>query len=141
MEIYVKSTGQTVRVFAKEDGVDVTGNLVRTSDVGSVVDIGKIRKALSDWESQNPDGRDVIVLPEDSYGFAIDGQAYPEALYSCEDFAITRDEDGRIWFSDPDSRIGDVELRKPIKNPDYIKWDDVRGWIYKNGKDLPWKED
>ena len=30
------------------------------------------------------------------------------------------------------------ELSREIKNPGYIKYDENRGWIYKNGRELPW---
>ena len=77
----------------------------------------------------------------DVYGMAyqaagIDVQE-PDVIYSGSGYCITRDEDGHIWFEDNNNRD---ELARAPKNPEYIKWDESRGWIYKNGRDLPWKE-
>lgn len=67
------------------------------------------------------------------------GVEIPEytVLYQGDGYTIFRKKDGSIWFEDNNDQ---VELRSELKHPDYIKWDDSRGWIYKNGRDLPWKE-
>lgn len=52
-------------------------------------------------------------------------------------FFIITDEKGNYFFED-DSSI--CCLKHNIKNPSNIIWDEHRGWIYKNGKNLPWAD-
>lgn len=52
-------------------------------------------------------------------------------------FFIITDEKGNYFFED-DSSI--CRLKHNIKNPSNIIWDEHRGWIYKNGKNLPWAD-
>ena len=58
-----------------------------------------------------------------------------EVIYDGDGYFITRDSDGRIYFEDNNEVC---ELSHEIKNPGYIKYDEYRGWIYKNGRELPW---
>ena len=41
------------------------------------------------------------------------------------------------YFSDNNTYR--AKMKHKIKSPNYIKWDEQRGWIYKNGKELPWE--
>lgn len=58
-----------------------------------------------------------------------------DVIYDGNGYSITRDSDGRIYFEDNNDIC---ELSHEIKNPGYIKYDENRGWIYKNGRELPW---
>ena len=58
--------------------------------------------------------------------------------YEGDGYWITRDEEGRVWFEDNMAR---AELARVPNAPDYIKYDEFRGWIFKNGRELPWKND
>lgn len=58
-----------------------------------------------------------------------------EVIYDGDGYFITRDSDGRIYLEDNNEVC---ELSREIKNPGYIKYDENRGWIYKNGRELPW---
>lgn len=50
-------------------------------------------------------------------------------------YYIECDANGIYYFCDAASR---APLQHALKNPDYVKWDENKGWIYKNGRELPW---
>ena len=56
-------------------------------------------------------------------------------IYTGNGYYITQDENGVYYFEDNNDVC---ELSHEIKNPGYIKYDENRGWIYKNGRELPW---
>lgn len=56
-------------------------------------------------------------------------------IYTGNGYCITQDENGVYYFEDNNEAC---ELAHEIKNPGYIKYDENRGWIYKNGRELPW---
>lgn len=60
-----------------------------------------------------------------------------KTIYYGNSFFIITDEKGNYFFED-DSSI--CHLKHNIKNPSNIIWDEHRGWIYKNGKNLPWAD-
>ena len=59
-----------------------------------------------------------------------------EMIYQGSGYWIERDEDGWIYFSD--EQTCQAELAHPLNDYSYIKYDENKGWIYKNGRELPW---
>ena len=59
-----------------------------------------------------------------------------EMIYQGGGYWIERDEDGRIYFSD--EQTFQAELAHHLNDYSYIKYDENKGWIYKNGRELPW---
>lgn len=58
-----------------------------------------------------------------------------ELIYNGEGYWIEQDKDGRIYFND---NMTKAELSHPLNDYSYIKYDENKGWIYKNGRELPW---
>lgn len=56
-------------------------------------------------------------------------------IYNGDGYYITRGDDGVFYFEDDNSVC---PLNHEIRNPGYIKFDENKGWCYKNGKELPW---
>ena len=58
-------------------------------------------------------------------------------IYNGNGYCISQ-EDGKFFFSD-DNVV--CELAHEIKHPEYIHFDENKGWCYKNGKQLPWADE
>lgn len=56
-------------------------------------------------------------------------------VYDGGEYWIEMESNGTAWFCDENACC---ELTKIPRDPSYIKYDEHRGWIYKNGRDLPW---
>lgn len=57
-------------------------------------------------------------------------------LYDGRTFFIVKD--GKKFYFADDSSV--CLLKNNIDNPGDIIWDEHRGWIFKNGEELPWAE-
>lgn len=60
-----------------------------------------------------------------------------KTVYDGGNFFIVLDENGNYYFEDNNSVC---LLKHGIKHPKNIIWNEYKGWIYKNGKNLPWAE-
>lgn len=59
-----------------------------------------------------------------------------KTVYYGGSFFIVKDRN-KFYFED-DSTV--CLLKNKINNPEDIVWDEHRGWIFKNGDELPWVE-
>lgn len=59
-----------------------------------------------------------------------------KTVYYGGNFFIVKD--GNNFYFEDDASV--CLLKNKINNPEDIVWDECRGWIFKNGKDLPWEE-
>ena len=58
-----------------------------------------------------------------------------EMVYDGEGYWSEIDSNRTAWLCDENDCC---ELTKMPRDPSYIKYDEHRGRIYKNGRDLPW---
>lgn len=58
-----------------------------------------------------------------------------KTIYNGNGYSISKDDAGHFFFTDDN---GSYALSRGIKHPEYIRYDENKGWCYKNGKDLPW---
>lgn len=75
---------------------------------------------------------DYMAAAYEAAGIPVDS---PNVIYRGNGYTIVQMSDGKFYFEDT---TDSYELIHEIKNPAYIKWDESRGWVYKNGRDLPW---
>ena len=61
-----------------------------------------------------------------------------KTIYDGNGYWIEQDEDGCVYFSDEQTYR--AELAHSLNDYSYIKYDENKGWSYKNGRELPWKE-
>lgn len=61
----------------------------------------------------------------------------PEILHDGDGYWIEQEYDGSIWFCTESDRAA---LAHPLNDYSYIKYDENKGWCYKNGRALPWKD-
>lgn len=58
-----------------------------------------------------------------------------KTIYEGNGYWIVLDEDGTYYFED-DSET--CPLKHKLNDPSYIKFDENKGWCYRNGRELPW---
>lgn len=58
-----------------------------------------------------------------------------KTIYEGNGYWITLDEDETYYFEDDNETC---PLKHKLNDPSYIKFDENKGWCYKNGKELPW---
>ena len=61
-----------------------------------------------------------------------------KTIYDGNGYWIEQDEDGCVYFSDEQTYR--AELAHSLNDYSYIKYDENKGWCYKNGRELHWKE-
>lgn len=61
-----------------------------------------------------------------------------KTIYDGNGYWIEQDEDGCVYFSDEQTYR--AELAHSLNDYSYIKYGENKGWCYKNGRELPWKE-
>ena len=61
-----------------------------------------------------------------------------KTIYDGNGYWIEQDEDGCVYFSDEQTYR--AELAHSLNDYSYIKYDENKGWCYKNGRELRWKE-
>ena len=61
-----------------------------------------------------------------------------KTIYDGNGYWIEQDEDGCVYFIDEQTYR--AELAHSLNDYSYIKYDENKGWCYKNGRELPWKE-
>ena len=61
-----------------------------------------------------------------------------KTIYDGNGYWIEQDEDGCVYFSDEQTYR--AELAHSLNDYSYIKYDENKGWCYKNGRELPWNE-
>lgn len=60
-----------------------------------------------------------------------------DEVYDGDGFWISRDPLKRIWFEDENTIC---QLSSMPEDPDDIVWNEHRGWIFRDGSELPYKD-
>lgn len=116
----------------------------------SIIDENGTAVAERTWEPlpYDEDFEDAAPILFGEYGFYRDWCCLAEnrsavyqderhTIYEGDGFWISRDPLERIWFEDENAIC---QLISMPEDPDDIVWNEHRGWIFRDGSELPYKD-